>query len=80
MTMKKIEEFVKKIRFDDRGLIPVIAYDKNDKTVKMLAYMNEEALRQTLTTKKMCYYSRSRQCLWVKGETSGNTQFLHDCF
>lgn len=54
------------------GLVPAIVQDANTKTVLMLGYMNKEALDKTLATKKVTFFSRSRQCLWTKGETSGN--------
>lgn len=54
------------------GLIPAIVQDATTKTVLMLGYMNKEALDKTLETKKVTFYSRSRQQLWTKGETSGN--------
>lgn len=54
------------------GLVPAIIQDANTKTVLMLGYMNEEALEKTIKTKKVTFWSRSRQCLWTKGETSGN--------
>lgn len=57
------------------GLVPAIIQDAQTKNVLMLGYMNEEALKKTLETKKVTFWSRSRQCLWTKGETSGN--FLH---
>jgi len=57
------------------GLVPAIIQDAETKTVLMLGYMNEEALQKTLDTKKVTFWSRSRSCLWTKGETSGN--FLH---
>ena len=57
------------------GLVPAIIQDADTKTVLMLGYMNEEALKKTLDTKKVTFWSRSRKCLWTKGETSGN--FLH---
>ncbi|MCW4018639.1 MAG: phosphoribosyl-AMP cyclohydrolase [Candidatus Bathyarchaeota archaeon] len=56
------------------GLIPVVVQDANTQEVLMLAYANKEALEHTLKTGKGTYWSRSRQELWVKGETSGNTQ------
>ena|SRR3990172_11636602 len=56
------------------GLIPVIVQDAKTKEVLMLAYANKEALEHTLKTGKGTYWSRSRKELWVKGETSGNTQ------
>lgn len=64
------------IVFNDAGLVPVIAQDAQTKQVLMLAWMNEEAIRKTLDTGKMTYWSRSRGEYWVKGETSGNTQEL----
>ena len=62
------------IRFDERGLVPVIAQDANTGAVLTLAYANREALEKTLETGEAHYYSRSRQELWRKGATSGNTQ------
>ena len=69
---------IEKIKFDDNGLIPVIIQDVKTNAVLMLAYMNEESLRQTLDTGSMVYFSRSRNRLWRKGETSGNTQTMHE--
>jgi phosphoribosyl-AMP cyclohydrolase len=63
-----------RVRFDADGLVPAIAQDAATGQVLMLAYMNAEALRQTLATGEMVYYSRSRQALWRKGATSGHTQ------
>ena len=57
------------------GLVPAIVQDAETKTVLMLGYMNQEALDKTLKTKKVTFWSRSRNELWTKGETSGN--FLH---
>ncbi len=57
------------------GLVPAIIQDTQTKNVLMLGYMNQEALDKTLETKKVTFWSRSRNCLWTKGETSGN--FLH---
>jgi phosphoribosyl-ATP pyrophosphohydrolase/phosphoribosyl-AMP cyclohydrolase len=57
------------------GLVPAIIQDAKTKNVLMLGYMNEEAYEKTLATKKVTFWSRSRNCLWTKGETSGN--FLH---
>ena len=57
------------------GLVPAIIQDADTKNVLMLGYMNQEALQKTLDTKKVTFWSRSRNCLWTKGETSGN--FLH---
>lgn len=62
------------IRFDERGLIPVIVQDASTREVLTLAYMNRESLARTLETKQTWFWSRSRNELWHKGETSGNTQ------
>ena len=64
------------INFNKDGLIPVIAQCVHSGTVLMMAWMNEEALRKTIDTKDMYYFSRSRQKLWQKGETSGHFQKL----
>ena len=62
------------VRFDDRGLVPVVVQQQGSGEVLMLAYMNREALDLTLRTGQATYWSRSRNELWVKGATSGNTQ------
>ena len=71
------------IKYDKDGLVPAIAQDRGTGQVLMLAYMNEEALNLTLQTGIAHYYSRSRQKLWKKGETSGNIQkvrgLYYDC-
>ncbi len=64
------------LNFASDGLMPCIVVDYQNNDVLMLAYMNQEALKQTLETRQMTYYSRSRKRLWVKGETSGNRQVL----
>ncbi len=63
---------ISNLKFDEKGLIPAIVHDANTGEVLMLGYMNEEALRQTLSSGEAWFYSRSRQELWHKGETSGN--------
>ena len=60
------------------GLVPAIIQDATTKTVLMLGYMNKAAFDKTVETKKVTFYSRSRQCLWTKGETSGNFLELVD--
>lgn len=60
------------------GLVPAIVQDATTKTVLMLGYMNEESYKKTMETGKVTFYSRSRQCLWTKGETSGNFLDLVD--
>jgi len=64
---------VEELRFDDRGLIPVVVQDVGSGAVLMLAYANREAVEKTLETGQAHFWSRSRQSLWKKGETSGNT-------
>ncbi|RSL35054.1 bifunctional phosphoribosyl-AMP cyclohydrolase/phosphoribosyl-ATP diphosphatase HisIE [Salibacterium salarium] len=66
------------LTFDDQGLIPAIVQDAISKEVLTLAYMNKESLQKTIDTKETWFYSRSRQELWHKGETSGNTQNVTD--
>ena len=70
------DELMKTIKFDKDGLVPVIAQDYHSKHVRMLAYMNKEALKKTLETGDVYYFSRSRQKLWKKGEESGHFQYL----
>ncbi|MGE5474597.1 MAG: bifunctional phosphoribosyl-AMP cyclohydrolase/phosphoribosyl-ATP diphosphatase HisIE [Ignavibacteriales bacterium] len=76
-------EFIENLKFDEKGLIPAIAQDYKTGEVLMLAYMNKESLELTVETKKVHYFSRSRQKLWLKGETSGNFQTVksisYDC-
>lgn len=64
------------LAFNAEGLIPVIAQDHATGEILMMAWMNAESLAETLKTRRMCYWSRSRKRLWRKGEGSGNTQFL----
>lgn len=66
------------VRFDDAGLVPVVVQDDASQRVLMLAFMNEEALRLTQETGRAHYWSRSRNKLWRKGETSGNEQVVTD--
>lgn len=66
------------MNFDENGLVPAIVQDAQSKEVLTLAYMNEQSLKKSLETKETWFYSRSRQELWHKGETSGNTQKIVD--
>ncbi|MEZ6067925.1 MAG: phosphoribosyl-AMP cyclohydrolase [Planctomycetaceae bacterium] len=66
--------------FAKMELIPAIAQDAASGQVLMLAYMNREAYEETLRTRRVCYYSRSRQKLWRKGEESGNVQELQSIY
>ena len=71
------------LKFDDKGLIPAVIQNADSGRVLMLGYINEESLKKTLETGRVCFYSRSRQELWLKGETSGNflnvIEILKDC-
>jgi phosphoribosyl-AMP cyclohydrolase len=67
-----------RLRFDDRGLVPVVVQEATTRAVLMLAWMDDEAVRRTLRTGRATYWSRSRQEYWVKGETSGNTQHVRE--
>ena len=63
---------IDKLKFDEKGLIPAIVVDADTKKVLTLAYMNRESLEISMEKGLTCFYSRSRQELWLKGETSGN--------
>lgn len=67
---------IEKLRFDEKGLIPAIVVDDETDKVLTLAYMNRESLEISLEKKLTCFWSRSRQELWLKGETSGNYQHI----
>ena len=75
-TSVDLAEFLDAVKFNDQGLVPVIAQDRASGTVLMLAWMNRTSIEQTLASGSVTYFSRSRQSLWQKGETSGNTQRL----
>jgi phosphoribosyl-AMP cyclohydrolase len=64
------------LKYDANGLIPVVTQDADNHQVLMVAYMNADAVEQTLTTGHVTYWSRSRQKFWIKGETSGHYQQL----
>lgn len=78
-----MNSIAEKLTFDANGLIPAIAQDAKTQEVLMLAWMNSEAVRLTLETGEVHYWSRSRQEIWHKGATSGHTQklidFRYDC-
>lgn len=71
---------IEKLKFDEKGLIPAIVQDYNTKQVLMLAYMNEESLKLSLEKGETYFFSRSRNEIWHKGETSGNTQKIKNIF
>ncbi len=64
------------VKYNEKGLIPVIVQDQKSNEVLMMAWMNSNSLKETIKTKKMVYWSRSRNELWIKGQTSGHTQQL----
>ncbi len=70
------EAFLETVSFDGRGLVPAIAQEAASGQVLMMAWMNAESIRETLSSGRVCYWSRSRQQLWRKGETSGHVQTL----
>lgn len=78
-----IETFAKGLKYDDKGLIPAVIQDVANNEVLMVAYMNEAAVQKTLEGPFVTFYSRSRNKMWIKGETSGHTQevkeVLFDC-
>jgi len=78
MQATAIEAFIAEVRFDADGLVPAVAQDHENGEVLMLAWMNREALAETLGTGWVCYWSRSRQRLWRKGESSGQVQALQE--
>ena len=67
-------EILNQLKTDQNGLIPAIIQDDDNKEVLMVGYMNREAVRKTLESGRVCFWSRSRQEYWIKGETSGHTQ------
>lgn len=74
------ETFLEAVQYDEKGLVPVIVQDYHSKKIRMMAYMNKEALLKTLETGKVYYFSRSRQTLWLKGETSSHFQYLREIY
>ncbi|MDH5488961.1 MAG: phosphoribosyl-AMP cyclohydrolase [Rhodospirillaceae bacterium] len=73
-----IDAIIDVINFNDQGLVAAIAQQLGSGEILMMAWMNAEAIRETLSSGMVCYYSRSRNKLWRKGETSGQTQKLVD--
>ncbi len=71
---------LEQLRFDEQGLIPAVVQDWRDGTVLMLGFMNRDAVRRTLETKSVHFWSRTRQRLWEKGESSGHRLLLKDLF
>jgi len=72
------DDFVASIKFDTDGLVPAIAQQHDSGEVLMMAWMNTDSILETLETGRVCYWSRSRQSLWRKGESSGQVQVLKE--
>jgi len=71
-------DWLEQVKWDAQGLVPVIAQEQGSKDVLMMAWMNREALQQTVALGRAVYFSRSRQALWAKGEVSGHVQTVHE--
>ena len=67
-------KILSELKYDSDGLVTAVIQDRNNNEVLMVGFMNAEAVKQTLSTGRVCFWSRSRQKLWIKGETSGHTQ------
>ena len=67
-------KILSELKYDSDGLVVAVIQDRDNDEVLMVGYMNTEAIKETLTTGRVCFWSRSRQKLWIKGETSGHTQ------
>lgn len=78
MTSENTATLLQAVRWNDQGLVPAVAQDAANGDVLMLAWMNAEALQRTAETGRAVYWSRSRQALWSKGESSGNVQLLRE--
>ena len=78
MTDDVADQVIGRLKFNEAGLIPAVAQQFDTGEMLMLAWMNADAIRETLATGRACYYSRSRGKLWRKGETSGQTQALKE--
>ena len=79
-TITPTDEQLAGVKYDDNGLVAAIAQDVESGDVLMLAWMNAESLKMTLAEGRMVYWSRSRQELWRKGDTSGDRQFVREAF
>ena len=73
-----MEKWIEELKFNEKGLIPAVVQNRTTKEVLMVAYMNKDAAEQTVKTGKATFWSRSRNKLWVKGETSGNFMYVKD--
>jgi phosphoribosyl-AMP cyclohydrolase len=78
MTDAAVDQLLTEMQFDSNGLVPAIAQQHDTGEVLMMAWMNVDAIRESLTSGRVCYWSRSRGALWKKGETSGQIQALKE--
>ncbi|KZM73659.1 phosphoribosyl-AMP cyclohydrolase [Nocardia terpenica] len=78
MTTSLDPAIAARLKRNEAGLVAAVAQERGTGDVLMLAWMDDEALARTLATRKATYFSRSRQQYWVKGETSGHTQYVHE--
>jgi phosphoribosyl-AMP cyclohydrolase len=76
LATSNVDDAVAGLKFDDAGLLPAVVQDDHDGAVLMVAWMDAEAVRRTLTTGRTWFWSRSRRRYWQKGETSGNVQHV----
>ena len=79
MSQDTTDAVIAELAFNDDGLIPAIAQQAITGEILMMAWMNADAVRETLSTGRVCYWSRSRGALWRKGESSGQVQMLKEC-
>jgi len=75
-----VSDWIDELKYDEKGLVPAIIQDIKSGDVLMLGYMNRESIRKMLMEKKTCFWSRSRQKFWIKGETSGNFQSIREIY
>ncbi len=75
-----MDEFLNGLKYDSNGLITAVIQDVENDQILMVAYMNKEAIRRTLTSGRTCFWSRSRQEYWIKGETSGHIQHVKEVY
>lgn len=78
--MSDLNSILSSLKFDEKGLIPAIIQDAENGEILMFAFMNREAVEKTLTSGLATFYSRSRNKLWVKGESSGHTQEVREVY
>ena len=78
MSDSTIDKILGQLTFNEDGLVPAIAQQHDTGEVLMMAWMNADVVRETIETGRVCYWSRSRQALWRKGESSGQTQTLKE--